>query len=275
MPSPDMICAYAERAEELGIDSIWLSDHIVSRRPSLEISAVMAMFAARTKSLKMGPSVLILPARHPVEVAKTYATLDYLTGGRRRVIMAVGLGSDPRDCLACGIPAEERVGRLEEGVAVLRRLWTETNVSHHGRYYHFDDVTIEPRPAHGALDIWIGGRTTPALRRVAKYGDGWFPSFITPEEFRSGMETLAELGRTHGRTIEPGEAGVLLLAHVTANRTEAEAVRQQLASALKSSPDALAVDSGCTKFVLFPVAPATELLHQVETYGRDILPRMA
>src|SRR5262249_26955386 len=104
MPSPQTICAYAERAEDLGIDSIWLSDHIVSRQPHLEIACVMALFAARTKRIKMGPSVLTLPARDPVQVARTYATLDYLSGGCGRVIMAVGLGSDPRASPARGGP---------------------------------------------------------------------------------------------------------------------------------------------------------------------------
>src|SRR5262249_5775128 len=187
LPSPKLICEYAERAEDLGIDSIWLSDHVVSRQPHLEIACVMALFAARTKRIKMGPSVLTLPARDPVQVARTYATLDYLSGGCGRVIMAVGLGSDPRDSLAwCG-PAEERAGRLEEGVTVLRKLWSGTQVTHEGKFYRFTDVTIEPRPARGPLDIWIGGRSNPALRRVAKYGDGWFPSFVTPEEFKAGM----------------------------------------------------------------------------------------
>src|SRR5215468_5097426 len=149
LPSPATLCTYAERAEELDIDSIWLSDRVAGAQPQLDIGCVMALFAARTRRIKMGPSVLTLPARHPVEVARTYATLDYLTGGCGRVIMAVGLGNDPRDCLACGVQPKERAGRLEEGVAILRRLWTETHVTHHGKYYHFDDVTIEPQPVGG------------------------------------------------------------------------------------------------------------------------------
>src|SRR2546423_13976905 len=88
MPSPDTICSYAERAEALGIDSIWLSDHIVSRNPELEISCIIAMFAARPKKIKMGTSGLTLPARDPVQVAKTYATLAYLSRSCGRVIMA-------------------------------------------------------------------------------------------------------------------------------------------------------------------------------------------
>ncbi len=291
MPSPETICAYAERAEDLGIDSIWLSDRIVSRQPQLDIACVMALFAARTKRIKMGPAVLTLPARDPVQVARTYATLDYLSGGCRRIIMAVGLGSDPRDCIACGIKPEERVARLEEGVEVLRKLWNAPNVTHHGSFYHFDDVTIEPRPAHGALDIWIGGRSNPALRRTAKYGDGWFPSFISPAEFTEGMTKLTAYGAALGRTIDPGEAGVVLLTYVNRDRDRTRQVAELVAQNFRASADAMAtrsaigtpeecvdvirtyVAAGCTKFVLFPIVPPDELVGQIELYGRDIVPR--
>lgn len=291
MPSPETICAYAERAEDLGIDSIWLSDRIVSRQPQLDIACVMALFAARTKRIKMGPAVLTLPARDPVQVARTYATLDYLSGGCRRIIMAVGLGSDPRDCIACGIKPEERVARLEEGVEVLRKLWSAANVTHHGSFYHFDDVTIEPRPAHGSLDIWIGGRSNPALRRTAKYGDGWFPSFISPAEFAAGMTKLTAYGAALGRTIDADEAGVVLLTYVNRDRDRTRQVAELVAQNFRAPADVMAarsaigtpeecadvirtyVAAGCTKFVLFPIVPPDELVGQIELYGRDIVPR--
>ena len=115
VPTPAEICAYAERAEDLGIDSIWLSDRITGAQ--LDIACVMALLAARTRKIKMGPSVLTLPAHNPVHVARSYATLDHLTGGRRRDHhAAVGIGNDPKQCLAAGIPAEERGARMEEGV---------------------------------------------------------------------------------------------------------------------------------------------------------------
>ncbi len=291
MPGPEDICAYAERAEDLGIDSIWLSDHLVSRQPSLDVACVMAMFAARTKRIKMGPSVLTLPARNPVQVAKTYATLDYLTGGCGRVILAVGLGSDPRDCIASGIDPGERAGRMAEGVEVLRQLWGGEHVSHHGKYYHFDDVTLAPRPARGSLDVWIGGRTDAALRRVAGYGDGWFPSFVSPEEFRTGMAKLREMAQERGRQIDPGEAGVVILTHASRDRAETEAAAQKLFESFPVPAEALAarcaigtpeecadkvrayVEAGCSKFVLWPIAPAELLLAQIETFGREIVPR--
>ncbi|MGH7820674.1 MAG: LLM class flavin-dependent oxidoreductase [Candidatus Binatia bacterium] len=293
MPGPETICEYAERAEDLGIDSIWLSDHIVSREPHLEISCVMALFAARTKRIKMGPSVLTLPARNPVEVARTYATLEYLSGSRGRIVLAVGLGSDPRDAIACGIRPEERAARMEEGVAVLRKLWADPHVTHEGRFYRFEDVTIEPRPPKGRLDVWIGGRTEAAIRRVARYGDGWFPSFVTPEEFRAGVAKMLALAAEQGRTVEPDEAGVVLLTHASRDRRRAVEVTRRFFERFPVPPEAMAarsavgdpeecaerireyVDAGCTKFVLWPVAPPEDLVSQIEVFGREILPRFA
>ncbi|MGE0520260.1 MAG: LLM class flavin-dependent oxidoreductase [Candidatus Binatia bacterium] len=290
MPTPQQICAYAEHAEDLGIDSVWLSDRVVGAQ--LDIVAVMALFAARTKRIKMGPSVMTLPAHHPVHVARSYATLDYLSGGCRRVIMAVGIGNDPHECLAVGIPPDERGARMEEGVAVLRKLWSAPNVTHRGRYYQFEDVTIEPRPAHGPLDVWIGGRSDVALKRVARYGDGWFPSFVTPAEFRDGMQRMNAYAAGYGRAIDPREAGVLLPSYVTDDRGRADALLRQLSDTFKVPPDDMSlsaaigpasacaaklrefVEAGCTKFVLFPFCAANELVEQIEIYARDIMPRV-
>ncbi len=289
LPSAMQIAAYAERAEELGIDSIWLSDRVTGAQ--LDIACVMTLMAARTRRIKMGPSVLTLPAHNPVHVARTYATLDHLTGGQRRVIMAVGLGNDPRQCLAAGIAPGERGARMEEGVAVLRKLWSGTRVTHHGRFYHFDSLSIEPLPVGGPLDVWIGGRTDVALQRVARYGDGWFPSFITADEFRAGMTRLTALGAARGRVIDAGEAGTVLLSYVTDDRARADAVLQAAAAAFGQAPADLAprcaigaaaecserlrafVAAGCSKFVLFPLCPPGELVPQIERYAREIIAR--
>src|SRR3990170_1287411 len=286
MPNPTTICDYAERAEAVGIDSIWLSDHIVSRIPDLDITCVMAVFAARTKRIKMGPSVLTLPARNPVQVAQTYATLDYLSGGCGRVIMGVGLGSDPADSAACGVPAGERAARLEEGVEVLRKLWAGPNVTHAGRFYRFQNVTLEPRPPRGAIDIWIGGRSDQALRRAARFGDGWFPSFVTPGEFAAGLRRLGEYAGLFGRRINPREAGVVLLTRVERERARATDVCRKFLADFPGPLESLLercavgepqecvakiqsyVEAGCSKYVLWPVAAPDEMVSQVEVYGR-------
>jgi probable F420-dependent oxidoreductase len=287
LPAPELMGNYAEAAEAVGLDSIWLSDHIVTRNPTLDITCMFAMIAARTKRVKMGPSVLTLPARNPVHVAKTYASLDYISGGR--MVMAVGSGSDLRDLAASGVPAEHRGRRLDEGITILRRLWTESHVTHHGEFYHFDDVTIEPKPRK-PLDIWIGGKSDAILKRVVRLGDGWFPALTSPQEFATDMAKLAAFGEEQGRKINPREAGVLLLTHVSDNRKEAWQTVAPFLQGLKMPEAEVAarclvgpadecigklqqfIEAGCTKFVLRPSCPPDQVMGQIEAYGKAILP---
>lgn len=288
LPDPELLCTCAEAAEAAGLDSIWLSDHIVTRNPTLDITCLFAMIAARTTRVKMGPSVLTLPARHPVQVAKTYATLDYISGGR--MIMAVGSGSDVRDLEACGIPPQERGKRLDEGIAILRKLWTESNVTHHGQFYQFDEVTIEPKPRKGSLDIWIGGKSDAILKRVVRLGDGWFPALTSPQEFKADMAKLVAYGEEYGRPMNPREAGVLLLTHVGQDRETAWQTVAPFLRGLPMPPEEVAarcvvgtveecveklqrfVEVGCVKFVLRPACPPAEIISQIELYGKAILP---
>ncbi len=288
LPEPELLCGFAETAEAVGMDSIWLSDHIVTRNPNLDITCLFAMIAARTRKVKMGPSVLTLPARHPIHVAKAYATLDYISRGR--MIMAVGSGSDMRDLLASGVPVEHRGARLEEGIEILRKLWTQSHVTHHGRFYNFDDVTIEPKPHDGPLDIWIGGRSDAILKRTARMGDGWFPALTSPAEFKRDMEKLIGFGEQYGRQMNPREAGVLLFTYVTDDRELARKVMAPFVRALPMPPEEVEqrfivgpvaqcvekiqrfVEAGCSKFVLRPSCPPADVMAQIELYGRDILP---
>src|SRR5215470_12999255 len=288
LPEPELVCRSAELAEAVGLDSLWLSDHIVTRNPTLDITCLFAMIAARTRRIKMGPSVLTLPARSPVQVAKTYATLDYISGGR--MIMAVGSGSDVRDLEACGIPPQERGKRLDEGIKILRKLWAEDNVTHHGQFYQFENVSINPKPRKGSLDIWIGGKSDAILKRVVRLGDGWFPALTSPEEFRRDMDKLIAFGAEAGRAVNPREAGVLLLTHVERDKKAAwEKVAPSLRG-LNMPPEEVAarcivgppeecverlqsfVEAGCVKFVLRPSCPLEEVMDQIELYGKEILP---
>lgn len=292
IPEPEELFRYVERADELGVDSIWMPDHVISESPELDPSVLMSVIAARTQNIKMGPSVVVLPARNPVEVANTYANLDYLTGGRGRVIMAVGLGADPRLCEVMGIPSAQRADRLREAIEILRRLWTEDDVDYDGEYYRLEGVTVNPKPAQGALDIWIGGNSNAALQRVARYGDGWFPSSLTPQEFTEKLDRLMEYCEEVEREVERDEAGLILRTHVARDRDRAREVRDRylerrdLPVSMESFEESSAfgtpeecvetirqyVDAGCTKFVLMPVGPPSERIDQLERYSRDVIP---
>lgn len=295
LPEPEWLFRYVERADELGIDSIWMPDHAISESPALDPTVVMSVIAARTQDIKMGPSVLTLPARNPVEVANTYANLDYLTGGRGRVIMGVGLGADPRLCEAMGIPPGQRADRLREAMELMRRLWTEDDVTYDGEYYQVDGVTVTPKPAQGTLDIWIGGNSDAALRRVARYGDGWFPALMPPREFGEKLDHLMGYCDEFGRTVERDEAGVILLSHLDRDGDRARRVRdrflerRELEMSTESFEQCSAfgtpaecvetirryVDAGCTKFVLSPVGPPSDRIEQLERYSQAVIPEFA
>jgi probable F420-dependent oxidoreductase len=295
LPEPEQLFRYVERADELGIDSIWLPDHTISETPELDPSVLMSVIGARTQDIKMGPSVMTLPARNPVVVANTYANLDYLTGGRDRVIMGIGLGADPRLCEAMQISPEERTGRLQEAIEILRLLWTRDDVDYDGEYYQLDGVTVSPKPTNGTLDIWLGGNSDAALKRIARYGDGWFPSMITPGTFNTKLERLMGYCEDVGRTVERDEAGVILLSHVDADRERTRNLREQfLAKQAFDIPEDIFerctafgtpeecietiqryVDAGCTKFVLMPVGPTSERIEQIERYSESVIPAIS
>jgi probable F420-dependent oxidoreductase len=161
-----------ERAEAMGFDSIWLGEHhnhaLLYPTPLIGLAAI----ASRTQRLRLGTGVLLLPLYHPVAVAEEGAMVDMISGGR--LILGLGAGYAPEEFAAFGLTTKTRGSRLEEGAALLRRLWSEEHVSHAGRHYQVTDVTIGPRPAQQPRPpIWFAGWVEPAIRRAARLGDAW------------------------------------------------------------------------------------------------------
>src|ERR1700687_1509178 len=225
MPAAETIANVSERAEDWGLDSFWLSDHLLAPSPELDVVATLSLLASRTSRIRLGPSVFLLNLRHPLVAAKSFASLDYLSNGR--MVMAVGTGANLADYAACGIPTEGRGRRLDEGIMVLRKVWTEANASFHGRFFNFDNVTIEPRPAHrdhnnsGTVDLWIGGKSDTALMRTAHLSDAFFASFQAPDEFARSMETIHRYAAEAGRADARIESGLILLCALAPTRERA------------------------------------------------------
>jgi probable F420-dependent oxidoreductase len=292
LPSADDIVAVATKAEEWGLDSFWLSDHLLAPSPELDVVATLALLAAHTSRIKLGPSVFLLNLRHPLVVAKSFATLDYLSHGR--IVMAVGTGANLADYAACGIPTEGRGRRLDEGIVILRKVWTESRTSFHGKFFDFANVTIEPRPQRRAhndsttIDIWVGGRSDAALKRTARFADGYFASFQTPQEFVRSMATVRTYAAHFGRENARIESGLILLCRLASTRERAiEDMRPVLTTmgresdmfvqrTLYGSPGDIIeclqeyVAAGLDKFVLWPVAEPAAWAQQVEIIGREI-----
>jgi len=292
LPSADTIAKVAERAEDWGLDSFWLSDHLLAPTPELDVVATLSLLASRTSRIRLGPSVFLLNLRHPLVAAKSFASLDYLSNGR--MVMAVGTGANLADYAACGIPTEGRGRRLDEGILILRKVWTEPKTSFHGKYFNFENVTIEPRPLRrtnndtGTIDIWVGGRSDAALKRTARLADGYFASFQTPDEFERNMATIRQYAEQAGRANARIESGLILLCRLAATRERAEEdLRRALAGTNRGndqflqrtvygSPDDIIqrlseyTAVGLDKFVLWPVAEPEAWAGQMELIGREV-----
>src|SRR5437588_11394225 len=169
--------------ERLGFDSLWLSERITGPAPDPLVG--LAVAAGRTRKLKLGTSVMVLPGRNPAVVAKEWASLDRLSGGR--TLPAFGLGvANPAEQQAFGVARDERAAWFDEALPLVRRLWTEDDVDHDGPRFSYRALSVRPKPVQQPPDMWLGGRAKSELRRVGRLGDGWLPSFSTPAEVAAG-----------------------------------------------------------------------------------------
>ncbi|MPY93028.1 MAG: TIGR03619 family F420-dependent LLM class oxidoreductase [Acidimicrobiia bacterium] len=199
--APEGVVDLAVTAEELGFDSVWVNHHVLNvgyvaerlgDRPYYDAFMVLAWAAARTSTIRLGTSVLVVPYLHPIPLAKTLATLDQLSRGRLEV--GVGVGSLEQEHEALGnVPYAERGAYTDEALAVLRELWEAEEPRFEGRYFRFPPVLASPKPAQRPRPpLVIGGNRRPALRRVARLGDGWHPMALRPEGVASRLVTLDE-----------------------------------------------------------------------------------
>ena len=209
------------RAEELGFDSLWVTDHISFQNPILEAVVALSAAAAWTERVRLGTGVLLLPLRHPSLVAKQIASVDDLSGGR--VILGIGVGGEgAKDFEAVGVPRNERGRRTDEAIDVLRTLWTKRPASHDGPQFRFADVSIDPPPRQpGGPPIWIGGRSPAALRRAAQRGDGWLAYFSSPARFARDWAEIARQAEAAGRDL--GQLTPALTSGVAIRATSAAA----------------------------------------------------
>lgn len=194
----------AAQAEELGFDHIWLGDSItVLEKARGDCLTTMAALAARTTKIRIG-AVPMLPAlRNPVLLAHALATLDVISKGRITLGVSVGPVRDyiQRQFAACGVPPQEKAGRLSESIEIMRRLWSETTVNYEGRYYKLRDVGILPHPAQRpGIPIWIAAdRHENGFKRVGRLGDGWVTLAPTLERFAAARRKIDQYAQEHGR----------------------------------------------------------------------------
>lgn len=166
------ILAQIERAERLGWDDVWLSEHhFVEDGYTPSMLALACAIGARTERIRIGTSVLLLPLHDPVRVAEDAATADVVSGGRLELGVAVGYRKGEFE--GFGIPSGERAARMEEAVPILRRLLDGGTVTSAGPHYRYRDVSLHPRPVQPRMTLWMGGFSPPAVRRAARLGDAF------------------------------------------------------------------------------------------------------
>ncbi len=203
----DGFATVVDALERLRFDSLWLSERIGGDAPDPLVA--MAFAAGRTTRLKFGMSVMVLPGRNPIVLAKELATLDRLSNGR--LLPAFGLGvADPHEQQAFGVERGARAQLFDEAMAVLRGAWADAPLTHHGTHFHYDALTVLPKPRQHHVDVWLGGIAPSELRRVGRLADGWLPSFVTPDDAARGRETIEAVCREHDRSIDDDHYGVLI-----------------------------------------------------------------
>ena len=211
----------AKQAEVSGaFDALWVGDSLLAK-PRLESVTLLSALAAVTKKVRLAVGCMAtFVHRHPVLFAQQWASLDVISNGRAWLAVCLGGPNEQSAAQALehavmGVQAKERVGRLEEGITVLRKLFHEKKVSHRGRFYQFEKVTLEPSPVQNPCPIWIAsnptgltwrdGASAPdkvierSFRRVARYADGWMTNKVNPEQFRHQWDRIAEMAQEEGR----------------------------------------------------------------------------
>jgi probable F420-dependent oxidoreductase len=196
----------ATKAEELGFDSVWASDHVVV--PNKYVGRFSEVFydpfilltsiAANTKKIKIGTSVIILPYRNPLVVAKMVATMDMLSEGR--VIFGVGVGWMREEFEVLGIPFKERGRRTDEYIKICKELWEKDAPRFEGEFFTFSNIRFYPKPYQKPHPpIWIGGSGEKALRRAVELGEGWQPTWLSPDDIAAKINHMKSMARSSGR----------------------------------------------------------------------------
>ena len=270
----------ATRAEELGFDSVWASDHVfnvsyvyerLGNRPYYDPLSILSYVAAITENLVLGTSVLVLPYHNPMRLAKAAATLDVMSGGR--LSLGVGVGVIEQELNALGSPFPQRGAITNESIAIMKELWTQDDPSFQGEFYSFSGMKFSPKPVQKPhIPLLIGGTSRAAIRRAARMGNGWHPTAMPPEELSENIQYLRRQTQAAGRDdsevpvsisvpMQGGRAGRFALG------TDPEEIRPKV--------EAFA-GLGVERMVISPYSDdPREMLAAAEMIGQHVIPHFA
>ena len=272
--------AVAHAVEELGFDSLWVSDHIIVPQGSGYIPefmdeplATLAFLAAETRHVTLGTSVLILPYRDPVFTAKFMGTVDYLADGRLQ--FGVGAGWLAEEFQSMGVPFEERGPRTDEALRVIRNLWETETSSFEGRWKSYANMRMFPKAAasrRGTIPILVGGNGPASIRRAAELGDGWHPINLAPTEFA----TLVPSYRAQCTRFQK-QPGPIVLRHMPGGRARPDGSPWPLSGTASEQAEEIRAyaAAGLDELMLsLPARSVTDLLTVLRRFVREVAPRV-
>lgn len=278
---PGQFAAAVDLLEEQGVDSLWLPENVYS--PSVEPFTGLAFALSRTRKLKAGSGVSVLPGRHPVLVAKQLTSLAGLAPAR--VLPVFGLQpAQPAERPLFPAPPNRRAALFDESLTLLRLLLTTKTVDFHGEFFTVEGASIEPRPAK-PLDIWLGASAPAGLRRVGRLADGWLGSLLTPAEARQAVATINQAAADSGREVEDDHFGLSL--PIALDGTIPAAMQTSIGRRRPGTdPHTLVatgwdgarrmieqyVEAGLSKFVVRPAARFEPFAEFVDGFVRELKP---
>lgn len=195
--TPEEFLASVQVAEELGYDSVWVGDHVLWPVFWPEPVVLLAAAAAVTSRIALGTGVMLAALRGAAPLAKQTSTLQWISNGRFRLGVGTG-GEYPKEFEASGVPLADRGRRLDDTLKAVRALWTGDPVTLHNTAIDVDDATLDLVPSP-PIPLWVGGRSRPAQRRAARFGDAWMPFVTTPEHFAQGLANVRAEAEALGR----------------------------------------------------------------------------
>jgi len=287
LATPEIIRTTAVRAEALGYDSVWVSDHVVVPHANVvnfgetifDPLITLGVVAGATRRVQLGTTVLIIPYRNAVVTAKMVSSLDALSGGR--VLFGIGAGWVAAESAMLGLPFKERGAMTDEYLRAMQELWTSRRPAFNGAYTQFNDLVFEPKPIQKPHPpIWVGGHSKAALRRTAEFGAAWHPINRPVEELRASQAEIARLCQARGRASVPA---LTLRNDVRIVRPGETAPKSAHAGrVLAGSPADLVeqigelADIGVEHLVCeFLAADGRELEEQMATFAERVRPRLS
>ena len=295
------VVEFAQKAEQLGFDRITTGEHVMDGnppRPTLMNSPMMAAAAGATTSLKVMTGIVIAPLYHPVMLAKLITSVDVVSRGR--LDFGIGISGQRGTRIefdTLGIPVNTRGRRTDEMLEVMKRLWTEEHVTHQGRFFDFEDVTLLPKPYQQPHPpIWVAGRSDAAMRRAALLGDGWYPYLFTVRRLKATNDTVRQMAEDAGRDLagfhwglnqptalaaDKKEALATAVAHVGQRYVTPERSAEDIAQALcltGTPQDCIKgieerVEAGVRDFIFGFLSPdPAGLYRQMEMMAKEVIP---